>query len=365
MNVVIVGAGRIGMATASLVRQYLKHKCIIIDADEKALEAARHPVLTVDPQVEFHLALSKDVLEAKIKAADPFVVVCSTPFHVNITVAGICARLNCHYIDFTEDVSVTKAVTEMHPNRSTFVLQTGLAPGLVTMVGMDLLDQLKEIGDVVPQILKMRVGALPLVGDLPSAYALTWSSHGLINEYYQPVERIVGWKVEHDEPLSDLEHLMVDGTQLEAFNTSGGLGAPKMYLDRNLMEADYKTLRYPGHLEFLEKKLVSPLAGLEGLDRIKEGVKIVEQLFPFTNQDVVYMMVRAQGVQAGTSRIHERSFLKKFYPRHGLTALELTTAGTGVMVISELMNATLQHGIVFGGEVPLDMHSKLWFDLFG
>lgn len=344
-TVAIIGAGRVGVASALLLFEHTDCDIAIIDVSEDALKSASVAV----PSASTHLAGNVDLLEATLRSLNPAVVICSTPFHVNIKVAGICAKLNCHYIDFTEDVSVTKAVTDMHPNRSTFVLQTGLAPGLVNSVGLHLIDSIKADG-ALPHTLKMRVGALPAVGRFPEAYSLTWSSSGLINEYYQPVERIKGWKVIADEPLDDHEELLALNTRYEAFNTSGGMGAPKMYMDRNLMEVDYKTIRHPGHLDFLQKKLVAPLSGLEGLDRIKEGMRIVDGLFTYTRQDTVIMVVSACGTMPN-GHVVEKSYARR-WDSGELTALELTTAGTGVAVVELLLDDKLPKGIVFGGEVP-------------
>lgn len=352
-NIAIVGAGRIGVASAILLTKAGGYSITIIDAKEGALSSADEAlqqslsISGAEQQVDTLLCLSNDILEGALRELKPYAVLCCTPFQINIRIAEICAKLNCHYVDFTEDISVTKAVVELNPSRSTFVLQTGLAPGLVTSIGKALLEQLK-LQKVIPTSLKLRVGALPEVAELPGAYALTWSSAGLINEYYQPVERLIDGEIVLDGALDDHEELIVNGERMEAFNTSGGLGAPSMY--EGLKTADYKTLRYPGHLEFLQKRVMEPLRKFSGEERIIEGVKLIESLFARTKNDVVYVVIRAQGVADKT--IHEVSYQQKFYGMFGLTALELTTAGTGVAII-ELLDQ-LPHGIVFGGNIRLD-----------
>jgi saccharopine dehydrogenase-like NADP-dependent oxidoreductase len=344
-TVVVVGAGRVGVAVATLLSLNTEFKVAIIDTSEGALDVARSLEAIAD--ASFHACLNMELLEAKLRELQPFAVVCCTPFVVNVPIATICAKIQSHYVDFTEDVSVTRGIVELNPSRSTFVLQTGLAPGLVTSIGKTLLEKLRSRG-LIPTSLKMRVGALPEVAELPAAYALTWSSEGLINEYFQPVQRIVDGRDEIDEPLDDLEELIVDGARMEAFNTSGGMGDPSMY--QGLTTVDYKTMRYPGHLDFLQKKLIAQLHGLDGMDRIKAGVKIAESLFPRTRDDVVYIVVRAQGVSP-TGELHEAIFQHKFYADPDMTALELTTAGTGVAVVELL--GQLPAGIVFGGDVKL------------
>lgn len=348
-KIVIVGAGRVGLAMATLLQRSGEHEVLIIDSNESALNTARDAEGTYgwSDLVRFELCLNMELLEACLRRETPYAVACCTPFSMNVPIAAVCAKLKCNYVDFTEDVGVTKAVTEMNPAHSTFVLQTGLAPGLVTCVGLSLIEKLKDRG-LTPTGLHLRVGALPLVAELPAAYALTWSTNGLINEYLQPVERIVDGKIVIDEALDDHEELIIDGEHMEAFNTSGGVGSASMY--DGLHTVDYKTMRYPGHLDFLQKRIMSPLAALPEEERLAHGVKLAEEMFHRTRDDVVYMVVRARGVDA-TGAAHEAVFQHKFYGDGVLTALEFTTAGTGAAVIEAMEH--LPRGIVFGGAVPL------------
>ena len=342
--IAVVGAGRVGIAVATLVSQNTPHKVLIIDADPGALNVAR----ATGAAFESRLCETPPELDAELRASRPFAVVCCTPFHINIQIAKICAEIKAHYIDFTEDVGVTKAVAELNPIGTTFVLQTGLAPGLITSVGMSLLKKLC-MQNLTPTALHMRVGALPEVALFPAAYALTWSSSGLVNEYFQPVERIVNGAVVIAEPLHDHEDIMVDGIHMEAFNTSGGMGVPSMYT--GLETVDYKTMRYPGHLAFLQKHLIEPSRKVSISNRLAKGIELAEALFPRTRDDVVYMVVRAQGrSQAGV--LHETVLQHRFYGAGGLTALELTTAGTGAAVVELL--GSLPTGIMFGGQISLD-----------
>jgi saccharopine dehydrogenase-like NADP-dependent oxidoreductase len=354
-NIVIVGAGRVGCAMSHMLAGLSDIEVTVLDKSAEALEGCSAERTFV--------AANATELKAAVRASAPFVVVCCTPFTVNIQLAKLCAELKCHYIDFTEDVSVTKAIRDLAPTESTFILQTGLAPGLVTSIGMHLLDALEAEG-LTTLGLKQRVGALPQVGELPAAYALTWSSEGLINEYYQPVERIKRGELFIDEPLTDHERLIINGEELEAFNTSGGLGDPSMYLKRGLDFADYKTMRYPGHLAFLEHALKKPLQDLSGTARIERGVELATRLFPYTRDDVVYLAVRAYATGSGNWETHEKSYTRKFKAAGGLTALELTTSGTGVACVELLLGDELPRGIVFGGEVPFlaIQHTYAWLE---
>lgn len=335
IKVVIVGAGRVGVACASLITQNLQYEVHLIDTNQESLSVAHE---TVGGFVTQHLVSDSD-LEAKLYELDPWAVVCATPFQINIRIAGVCNDLGAHYLDFTEDVKVKEAVKALNPGNSTFVLQTGLAPGLISQIGLDLVEQLIVDG-CEPFSLDLRVGALPQNGD----YALTWSTAGLVNEYMQPCETIERGVKQVRQPLEGHEEHLVDcgRTKLEAFNTSGGMGDEDMYL--GLEFVNYKTMRYPGHLELIKKELM-PFAAL-GLQR---GIERAEQIFNFTRQDVVHLYAKAVGAKG--NRAHERSYYRAFMPAHGLTALELTTAGTGVAVLEVLEKNLYKPGIVYGGSI--------------
>ena len=126
----------------------------------------------------------------------------------------------CHYFDLTEDVAATRAIKQLAEGASTaFMPQCGLAPGFIGIVAHHLAQGFDTLHEV-----KMRVGALPAFPTNALKYNLTWSVDGLINEYCHPCEAIRGGKNIEVLPLEGLEHFSLDGTEYEAFNTSGGLG---------------------------------------------------------------------------------------------------------------------------------------------
>lgn len=338
-KIIIVGAGRVGVACASLITDNLKYEVHLIDTNSVSLSVAHE---AVGGFVYMHLVSDSD-LEAKLYELDPWAVICATPFHINIRVAPVCNDLGAHYLDFTEDVKVKEAIKALNPGNSVFVLQTGLAPGLISQIGLDLVKQLVADG-CEPFSLDLRVGALPQNGD----YALTWSTAGLVNEYMQSCETIERGVKRIREPLEDHEEILVDcgRTKLEAFNTSGGMGDESMY--RDIKFVNYKTMRYPGHLEYIKQELI-PYARI-GLDA---GIKRAEELFNFARQDVVHLFAVAVGSKR--NRAYERSYYKAFMPNHDLTALELTTAGTGVALLEVLEKSLYKPGIVYGGSIPYNL----------
>ena len=125
--------------------------------------------------------------------------------------------------------------------------QCGLAPGFISIAGTHLARRFDALEEV-----RLRVGALTEFPTNRLKYDLTWSTAGLIHEY------LAGLRSDRRredaqglEPLEGHETFTLDGTDYEAFNTSGGLGTlcGTAGRARNL---NYKTVRYPGHCEIMK-----------------------------------------------------------------------------------------------------------------
>ena len=346
-KIAIVGAGRVGTAAAKILLTLTDHEIIFIDNSENALDIALSACVNLE-RSSVRVAMSPDVavtlyradgfdeLAATIRDIDPDLVMCTTPFHINIDVATICADLTIHYIDYTEDERVTQAIEELAVTDCTFVPQTGLAPGLVNYIGLSLFESLDE-----PLSLELRVGALPQVSAGPEHYAITWSPEGLVNEFVRDGTRKIDGNKLMIQPFQDVRSFIVNGVTYEEVTTSGGIGIMSAY--DHVPSVQYKTLRYPGHTTFF-KNLIRDLS-------FEEAVVKTKETFLRTRDDVVVLAATAVDVNRGSASagIH-------FYPCEDLdlTALELTTAGIGVAVAELLLGGKLSTGILNASNIPFD-----------
>ena len=115
----------------------------------------------------------------------------------------------------------------------------------------------------------MRVGALPQYPSNALNYNLTWSTDGVINEYFEPCEAIVDGELVEVPALEEREEFSLDGVTYEAFNTSGGLGTLCETLKGKVRTLNYRTIRYPGHAAIMKALLndlrpAAPPRGAEG-----------------------------------------------------------------------------------------------------
>ncbi len=314
MRVVLLGAGHIGQTIASLLSACGDYEVKVVDRSASALQALSH--LTVTTEVVD--TTNANALRACLTGQE--VVINALPYHLAILAATQALAAGCHYFDLTEDVNATREIMRLAQDAKTaFMPQCGLAPGFIGIVAHHLSQKFSTLQEV-----KMRVGALPAFPTNSLKYNLTWSVDGLINEYCHPCEAIRDGEIIEVLPLEGLEHFSLDGTEYEAFNTSGGLGTLCESLKGRVQTLDYKTVRYPGHGAIM-KMLLQEL----GLKSDQELLKdILRKSIPMTMQDVVLVFVTVSGQLDG--KLVQEVFARKIFAdrdeKAPLSAIQITTA---------------------------------------
>ncbi|MDO8457946.1 MAG: saccharopine dehydrogenase C-terminal domain-containing protein [Burkholderiaceae bacterium] len=314
MRVVLMGAGHIGQTIATLLSGSGDYQVKVVDRSAEALRKLEHLPL------ETALIDTSDAvaLRAALKGYDA--VVNALPYHLATMAAAQALEAGCHYFDLTEDVGATREIMRMAEGAKTaFMPQCGLAPGFIGIVAHHLSKKFTQLNEV-----KMRVGALPAFPTNSLKYNLTWSVDGLINEYCHPCEAIRDGQTIEVLPLEGMEHFSLDGTEYEAFNTSGGLGTLCETLKGKVQNLDYKTVRYPGHCDIM-KMLLQEL----GMQFDQENLKnILRNAIPLTMQDVVLVFVTVSGERDG--QLVQEVFARKIFADRSevapLSAIQITTA---------------------------------------
>lgn len=270
-----------------------------------------------------HNLSSNEVLQDIIKQHDG--VLASTPYFLNRMIADVCNYYGVDYFDLTESVDVTTHVKTLH--NAKFVTQCGLAPGMVSIIANHLANKFYKIKNI-----NIRVGALPQNSNNHLGYYRTWNTEGLINEYVRKCPAIKNFELVDLEPVTEIEQVLLNGAQLEAATTSGGLGSlAETYLGR-AENVDYKTLRYPGHWNLI--KFLKDDLGLE--KNFDTYVKLFNENVPTVDKDFVFIFINVSGYDK------DNNFLTKQYSKiidnsDNATAIQLTT-GSGVMCVLDSWN---------------------------
>ncbi|MEO8305560.1 MAG: saccharopine dehydrogenase C-terminal domain-containing protein [Betaproteobacteria bacterium] len=271
------------------------------------------------------------------------------PYRINKRVAAAAHARGMHYFDLTEDVPTTKAIIELaKTSRALMAPQCGLAPGFVGIVGAAQVAAFEKC-----RSLRLRVGALPQHPTGLMGYAFNWSPEGVVNEYLNDCEVIEDGVRKTVSSMEWNETIYVDGVQLEAFTTSGGLGTICETFHGKVANVDYKTMRYPGHMRlmnfFFHELLMRERRDLAG--------EILTNAKPPVNDDIVYVHVSSEGML--DARLQRREFVRAYRPIElagGMqTAIAWTTAGSVVTIIAMVRDGALaQRGFLKQEEVPLD-----------
>jgi saccharopine dehydrogenase-like NADP-dependent oxidoreductase len=328
-KVVVLGTGKIGKLVINLLANSGKYEVLAVDKSleisSKAIQSSNHEVLSSCSAASADFS-DKNSLET-VLAGQHYVVSCA-PYYFNTLIAEVAKKNGVNYLDLTEDVATTKSIKKLSEgSKQAFIPQCGLAPGFITIVAAGLAKEFTQVESV-----KMRVGALPKYPHNALKYNLTWSTEGLINEYGNPCECIDNGKLILVPPLEGLETLSLDGTEYEAFNTSGGLGTLAETWAGKVQHLDYKSIRYPGH-----RSIVSLLMNDLKLNHDRETLKrIFETALPYTQQDVVLIFVTVTGTKEG--KYFQKTYAKKIYDAEingqHWGAIQITTAAGICAVLS-------------------------------
>lgn len=344
-KVAILGAGKIGSAVYKIlsttkVYPYTDVRCLVFDSNDKFVEDLKPVSGTI---VDFSNEEVDNIAE-HFRLSGITHVVNALPFFLNEKVAKASALAKCSYIDFTEDDVMADKVQEIYKDTGlNCAVKCGLAPGFINYIGYNLVEQLDSTDSLV-----ISVGALPRTISFsphsPSpAYNLTWSVDGLVNEYIRPCRVRLDGLEREIPPFYGFESIVLDGAQYEAAFTSGGVGS----LVRDLKDVpyvSYKTIRYPGHYEYVSKVIKRHEGDFESIK--KEFL----ETFPTTDDDVIIVYAEAIGKLSG--QLTRKTFYNKFYGVDSLTGIQATTAGSGVAIL-ELMLTEKLSGIIDHTDVSL------------
>lgn len=340
-SVLVIGLGKVGALVAHLLNG---HGYQVTGLDREPHSGL--PFKSVRGNVE-----DAEVVRAQLKNKQA--VVTCLPWQLNLSVAHLAHTAGCHYFDLTEDISTTKEIRKLaKTSKGIMAPQCGLAPGFVGIVGTDLAKSFDTLRSI-----ELRVGALPQHPRGMLGYAFNWSPEGVVNEYLKDCEVIKDKKRAKIPPMEGLETIVIDGVQLEAFTTSGGLGTMCETFDNRVEHLNYKTIRYPGHCELM-RFFFNELYMKEKRDLAGE---ILVNAKPPVNDDVVYVHAAVEGWKG--KKLFRDELVRSYFPREiagGMwKAISWTTSASVCAVLEMVSKGDLpDKGFLKQEEIPLDLFLK-------
>jgi len=347
MKVLIIGAGRLGLAIGGKLVEFAEFDVELADTTTEATDGAQSR--------GFHTRLlDASVLRNCILALESVdIVVNAGPNRLSAIIARAAMETGTHYIDTAEDSSAIKAIESAGLGTSVLLPGCGFSPGLVANIAADLANVLEGPVDMV-----VRAGAVPVNPSSAFGYGLSWDVDGLIAEYTGDCQAITEGALVKVAPLEEHESFVLDGSPYEAFSTAGGLGDLCLSLVSKVRNLSFKTIRYPGHLH-LARFLFEEL----GLKRRSDILKTVLNFgIPEIVQDVLIVFISVRGTSHG--RPAERTFVRKFYHEPSVVgfpgnALNQTSAAH-VCAMIDLISQGLVHeaGLHRHEDIPYALMSQ-------
>ena len=184
MRYIVLGAGKQGTAIIhDLVHADGENSITIADRDRRALEvlAARFGDFRVEVQ---QVDLSDTArLYRLMESAD--VVISAVPYFFNLELARASVDAGTHFCDLGGNTEIVYRELELDGRARAKAVHVipdcGLSPGMTNILAAHVLDLLPRVDR-----LEIRVGGLPKHPVPPLNYQLSFSVHGLLNEYIEP-----------------------------------------------------------------------------------------------------------------------------------------------------------------------------------
>lgn len=302
-KIFIAGAGGIGRAAAMLILDTQNWDCEVTIGDvsgqqlEEAVQWIQRGIGKTSRLETFVMPQDSapDAYQSVLR--DAHVLLDCLPGSLAPAMARLCLQYNLHYVNLTEYVKETQEIMEMASDAETgFILQTGLAPGYINNLAVHLVETFTQrYGVEKLEKLSMRVGALTQFCESPHFYGFTWSTIGVATEYVKDSEAVRDHQIVRLPSLSEPEMIIINGKTYEADLTSGGAADLPHVLKEQIRNIDYKTIRYPGHFDWVKNYLSQhPDTG----DKIQNLEKHMIAQVPHVEDDVIVIYATVTGYDA-------------------------------------------------------------------
>ncbi|MEM1319934.1 MAG: saccharopine dehydrogenase C-terminal domain-containing protein [Bacteroidota bacterium] len=311
--IAIVGAGGIGRAAGLILAASDQLSCEIFIGDvnsETANEAARWIEEGCGrPAAQAFTMPWEGADEAMIAIFEKCdIVLDCLPGSQAPRIARLARQYRLHYANLTEYVKETEEVTRIATDAPTgFILQTGLAPGFINVLGSKLYQDFCAANQVEKvKKISMKVGALTRNAEPPYFYGFTWSPVGVATEYLKDTIVIRKGRKRSLPALSELSTIIIDGVTYEDNLTSGGAADLPDAFEGKVVDLDYKTLRYPGHYKWVQRTLADIP---DNEERVKKLQDIMQETIPSVEDDMVIVYASVCGKDhKGILRAIEKSY---------------------------------------------------------
>jgi lysine 6-dehydrogenase len=359
-NVIVLGAGMVGSAMA--IDMAKKHKVTLTDLSQDVLNRVKQKC--GDLSIQALDATDKSKLQSTIKEFD--LVINAVPGFLGFETLRTIIEAGMNVIDiafFPENSLELDALAKEH--NVTAIVDCGVAPGMDNVI-LGYYNEIMKLSDF-----ECLVGGLPKVKKWPFCYKAPFSPIDVIEEYTRPARYVENGKEIIREPLTDCEYVEFDkvGT-LESFNSDGLRSI--IYTMPHIPNMKEKTLRYPGHVEYVR---VLKESGFFGEEKIELDGNMVSPLdftskilfnewkLGETEEEITVLRVTLKGENAtGQKEEVVYSMFDEYNAGTGTSSMARTTGYTATAAANLFLDGLFSEKGVFPPEL-VGKH-KVCFDYF-
>ena len=238
-NIIVLGAGMVGSAIA--IDMEKKHHVTLTDISRSVLDNVKlkNSSLTIQ-RLD---VTNKAELQSVIRQYD--LVINAVPGFLGFEALKSIIEAGMNVIDIAFSPENTLELDALAKEKNvTAIVDCGVAPGMDNLI-LGYYNEKMKLTDF-----ECLVGGLPKEKKWPFCYKAPFSPVDVIEEYTRPARYVQHGGVVVREPLTDCECIDFDKIgSLESFNTDGLRSI--IYTMPHIPNMKEKTLRYPGHVEYV------------------------------------------------------------------------------------------------------------------
>ncbi len=333
MKITVLGAGMMGRAVAFDLEKHSNFsKITVADKDEQTLQSAK--IFLKDKKIDFAIINVNDSKDIRKHFQHADIVISAVPYRFNYDMTKIAIETKTHFLDLGGNnviVNKQRSLSEKaKKNDVTIIPDCGLAPGMVSVIARDIIDQMDSV-----DILKLRVGGLPIDPKPPLNYQIVFSPYGLINEYIEDAIVLDHGKITEKKSMTEIETITFPEPfeDMEAFLTSGGCSTLPYTYKNKIGYLDYKTIRYLGHCEKFKTLLDLGFAKEEKIQVGDQQVaprdllaSLLLEKLPINGKDVVLVKILSKGMKDGKNLSFDYTIIDYYDEENDITSMMRTTA---------------------------------------
>ncbi|MDO9576986.1 MAG: saccharopine dehydrogenase C-terminal domain-containing protein [Candidatus Cloacimonadales bacterium] len=336
-KIVVLGAGMVGSAMALDLAK--KHQVLAVDVNAENLEK-----LKKIPNIQTTVADLSKAENIKKLVANCELVVGSVPGFMGFQTTKTVIETGKNIVDisfFPEDCFELDTLAK--EKGVIAIVDCGVAPGM----GNVILGHHNATMQV--ESYECYVGGLPFKRTWPFQYKAPFSPIDVIEEYIRPARYIKNGKLVTLPALSEPEFLEFEeiGT-LEAFNTDGLRSLLYTMKIPNMIE---KTMRYPGHIDYMKMLRESGFFQTEEIDM--NGIKIkpidltAKLLFKQwklekDEPEFTVMKILVAGKEKGKPVCYHYDLFDRYDDKTGISSMARTTGYSATAAVELVLNGDFQ-----------------------